>query len=326
MARCNQLDSAFLRLPTEIREIIYEYVFTCCWYPCAKEDYKRDRTVGKRWHKSAYESSSRGTGGDWNSEKPMVDLLLTCRQIHAETHLLPERFTTFAFYGSKPKEIWDWQKLQPAGLTSISFDVDVHFAMKIEDDWSINGKFSAVGVGSRIWKIFRKTRMPALECLHIRLVPTFSWNDDISRIPADVDAREEINEKAIDKDKATIEGRVQRLAMETELISVEESLRRDAEQAGIQLSVSLDPDWSKNKHRYLLAWGGYKRVPFGSKAQEYSSYRSADSLYLSTILRTWDEGQDVPVSDPALALLECDVPRRHVGAWRAEICRNGVLW
>jgi len=79
----NQVQSPLLRLPSELRNIIYRYVFQGCSIWVTKNH--QDLLYGLRL---------------WCiHDLDIVSLLLTCRQVHAEAAILPYRFLVFEFHG-----------------------------------------------------------------------------------------------------------------------------------------------------------------------------------------------------------------------------------
>ena len=91
-SKSNAVKSPLLRLPAEIRNIIFLYVFDVAGYQLELDNYYGDRRV-----------VLSGSEGYLSWRRYVLRLLLVCRQVHAETALLAYELGRFYF------EALDWR-------------------------------------------------------------------------------------------------------------------------------------------------------------------------------------------------------------------------
>ncbi|KAI4613401.1 uncharacterized protein J4E87_009868 [Alternaria ethzedia] len=84
----NAVSSPLLRLPAELRNMIFAYVYTGMIYKF--DDFESFETKPSDQYR-------RMASGRWLEQQTSDKLPLTCRQMHAETALLPYSLSTFLF-------------------------------------------------------------------------------------------------------------------------------------------------------------------------------------------------------------------------------------
>jgi hypothetical protein len=145
--RANQNRSLLLKLPTELRILVYEFVFKCssvCVVPW------RRRGLSTR---SVHSGKYRGA----------FSLLYTCRQIHHEAFSLPKALVTYDFtsliYIDSATKL-----LGPNGSESVlSIKISAREVNKITD-WVVGGARNTNGDGHH----YAMGLFPALMCVEIR--------------------------------------------------------------------------------------------------------------------------------------------------------------
>lgn len=163
----NNQDSPLLRLPPEIRNRI--------WHLALGGKLIRHNVYGRGRYRMMPRPSERENA---------FDLLRTCRQIYAETALLPFSANTFSwsFYSNLGTSVRAFRKFQCSQLLEVQFEMP---ASDLNDPWSKNylkGVFGGLTLGK--W-------LPGLQLIHFCVFPDPSW-DVISFTACDAFLRSDI--------------------------------------------------------------------------------------------------------------------------------------
>lgn len=140
-ARQNQRDSPLLRLPAELRNQIFQYALGCkTWTFLVRESHQQTVYVPSRLEHA-------------------LALLAVCRQIYAETALLPFSLDTFSF--DHYTDLQWWLKAQRPAQSDVVSTISIHHRLYLYGilaelyDWRL-GKWES-------------SRLPALRVVHVKL-------------------------------------------------------------------------------------------------------------------------------------------------------------
>ncbi|CAO2653657.1 Nn.00g030680.m01.CDS01 [Neocucurbitaria sp. VM-36] len=177
----NQTASPLLRLPRELRDMIYELALTvksinvvCIFTPCTSTPSTSASSTpcGKKYTKAIHSFASvPGEPSQANSLSRLRSLTTTCRQIHAETKLLPYALNDFHLH---PELLTELVNVLPDNVKQevkvLRFRFQsVMLRLSSSDFWK-EAKFESMKKLSRLEKIILMTGLDKLPSSELCLV------------------------------------------------------------------------------------------------------------------------------------------------------------